>query len=346
MGITVVTSTALNAASANPASALTGETSAAGEFASLLVQQLSGTIPLASTTSNLDLTGNPKVAVGKEDERDTVAGTEDATVTGDATAITPFLLPGVSSLPTARPAALADSGRPIAASTATATAQPAIASPESTPDPSRAVPEFAGAQTAPNTGNNGTESAKFAASPMQTADNASSVAAMASQASASGQVPALAERSTHPTAPTPSTPVSDRSWGKDFGESVMWMSRHQVQTAQINLNPPQLGPVQVTLNVVGDQATAVFASPHAEVRQAITDAMPQLREMLAGAGINLGQANVGAQLQQQAQQNAHQASGSGRFASDNAILQGTSAVEDASSPSLVSRGRGLVDLFA
>jgi hypothetical protein len=71
-----------------------------------------------------------------------------------------------------------------------------------------------------------------------------------------------------------STPLHAEAWPQQFGEKVVWMAKNDQQTAQININPPQLGPVQITLSLSGDQATAVFASPHAEVRQAIESSLP------------------------------------------------------------------------
>ncbi|MGT2489684.1 flagellar hook-length control protein FliK [Cupriavidus basilensis] len=40
-------------------------------------------------------------------------------------------------------------------------------------------------------------------------------------------------------------------------------------TAELQLNPPDLGPLKVVLNVVNDQAQAQFVSPHAAVRAAV-----------------------------------------------------------------------------
>lgn len=140
------------------------------------------------------------------------------------------------------------------------------------------------------------------------------------------------------------TPLNDSRWSQDFGDKIVWMARHDRQSAQININPPQLGPVQITLDIRGDQATALFVSAHGEVRQAIESAMPQLREMLSGAGINLGQANVGAQFARQ-DGGGQQPSDSSRFSDDNAILHGDSS-QGASAPVAIQRGRGMVDLFA
>lgn len=344
MGITVVSSAAVNAVSTTPAASTAGEAAPAGDFAALLVQQLLGTAPIPATDT---LAGTRQETPGKDEERDAASVATDTPLTGDVTAITPFLPPGLEPRPAAQPAVQAAPGLAIA-QIATALIDQQAGNPmEAPPNLPLATPASTAPEILPAGGNGAAESAKFAASLPTAGDSAGNIAALAGQAAAATQQPARAEPSAaHAAPPNPHTPVSDPAWGGDFGDSVVWMSRNNLQSAQINLNPPHLGPVQITLNVVGDQATAVFASPHAEVRQAISDALPQLRDMLAGSGINLGQANVGAQLQQQAQQNAPQTSGGGRFADDNAILQGISAVGEASRPSPVNRGRGLVDLFA
>lgn len=143
-----------------------------------------------------------------------------------------------------------------------------------------------------------------------------------------------------------STPLHSANWNQDFSEKIVWLAKNDQQSAQININPPQLGPVQITLQINGDQASAVFASPHAEVRQAIENSLPQLKEMLSAAGINLGQSDVGANLAQQNRDTPFQAPNENRSASENAILpaSGNSLESTASQP--IQRGRGLVDLFA
>jgi flagellar hook-length control protein FliK len=127
---------------------------------------------------------------------------------------------------------------------------------------------------------------------------------------------------------------------------MVWLARNEQQSAQISITPPQLGPIQITLNLNGDQASAVFASPHAEVRQAIQDALPQLRDMLSAAGINLGQANVGSQMAQQGREFSEQFAAGNRSGGETAILPADdqAAVHSAGLP--LQRGRGMVDLFA
>ena len=100
--------------------------------------------------------------------------------------------------------------------------------------------------------------------------------------------------------------VGQPKWGNEFAQKIVWMGNQQQQVAEIHLNPANLGPVEVMLSITQDQATAQFVSPHASVREAIQDALPRLKEMLADNGIQLGNVTVGAEsFQQRNHQQAH-----------------------------------------
>jgi flagellar hook-length control protein FliK len=104
------------------------------------------------------------------------------------------------------------------------------------------------------------------------------------------------------------TPVmSSSAWAQEFGEKIVWMARSGQQSAQLSLNPAHLGPLSITLNLEADKASATFAVATQEVRQAIEDAMPRLREMLAAAGVALGETSVGTQTRQEWQAAEQQA---------------------------------------
>lgn len=142
------------------------------------------------------------------------------------------------------------------------------------------------------------------------------------------------------------THLRESSWSQQFGEKIVWLAKNDQQSAQININPPELGPVQITLNLSGDQAKVTFASPHMEVRQAIENSLPQLKEMLSSAGINLGQTNVGANLAQQNPDNPYQNANGKHLADENAILPANDKALNVTTSSVLQKGRGLVDLFA
>lgn len=137
--------------------------------------------------------------------------------------------------------------------------------------------------------------------------------------------------------------VGSPDWSQALGQKVVWMVQGAQQTATLILNPPDLGPMQVTLNVSNNQATANFTAHQPEVRHALEAAMPRLREMLNEAGIQLGQSSVsaGTSSQQNAfseqRQNARQASQNGN-AADPAI--------HVSHVPVSSAGTGIVDTFA
>jgi flagellar hook-length control protein FliK len=139
------------------------------------------------------------------------------------------------------------------------------------------------------------------------------------------------------------TPVTQRNWGDEFGQKITWIASSKEQSAELHLNPPQLGPMDVVLKVSGDQATALFTSPHAAVREAIEQAMPRLREMLADSGIMLGNATVSDQSSRQAQEGR----GEGRTTRrDKNAENDSSAMNLSARVSPIRQHNGIVDTFA
>jgi flagellar hook-length control protein FliK len=88
------------------------------------------------------------------------------------------------------------------------------------------------------------------------------------------------------------TPVGKSGWADEFSQKIIWMSTQQKQTAELRLNPPDLGPINVVLKISDNQVTAQFTSPHSAVRDAVENALPKLREILADNNIMLGNATV------------------------------------------------------
>lgn len=140
------------------------------------------------------------------------------------------------------------------------------------------------------------------------------------------------------------TPVRDRAWGAEFAQKVVWLASNDKQSAQLTLNPPQMGPIEISLNLNKDTATAVFVSPNAEIRDAIETALPKLREMLAGVGIELGQANVSSESFRQQNTPEEGSGGTNRWRDDTAILAADTGGSTRSTSKL--GGLGLVDTFA
>ena len=91
------------------------------------------------------------------------------------------------------------------------------------------------------------------------------------------------------------TPLGQAGWHEEVGQRLTWMVGNDSHRADLVLNPPELGRVEVSLSVSGDKASAVFASPNPAVREALEASMGRLREVLADAGVTLGQTHVGSE---------------------------------------------------
>ncbi|MCL2523663.1 MAG: flagellar hook-length control protein FliK [Betaproteobacteria bacterium] len=323
-----------------------GEDAAAGGFAALLSGELLSQIGLIAGIGATD----PNAAVtGKTSDKPTPE--DDA-----AAALLASLFGASAGLPPENPAAttvttsIADA--PVSADLPAA---PVIASDR------RAPPELPAAKTLPQ-GTGGTveklaDNGKDAAAMRAPAANiAGATPAGETPTAVSGQIAAASAHAATTVAHAAQTvgapqqsvaaPLHSPVWPREFGDKIVWLARNEQQTAQLNINPPQLGPVQITLKLSGEQASIAFASPHAEVRQAIESAMPQLKDMLSSAGINLGQTNVGANLHQPRGDTAFAAADGTRLADENAILPANEKGAGTGGTAVLQRGRGLVDLFA
>ncbi len=181
----------------------------------------------------------------------------------------------------------ADTGRklPQLAAAAAATAMPALGANAATVE--RAADSFAGL--------------------LATADGSSaSLGAVPNQLSASLSAPPSDPRAVSTQV---ATPFGRPEWTGALSERVSWLVGQRLQSAEIQINPPQLGPVEVRISIQNDQATLMFASGHSVVREAIQAALPRLNEMLAQSGIALGQTSVGAESFAGQQQGFRQSGG-------------------------------------
>lgn len=137
------------------------------------------------------------------------------------------------------------------------------------------------------------------------------------------------------------TPVTHDSWGNEFNQKITWLATQNEQSAELHLNPPNLGPLNVVLKVSGDQATAMFTSPHAAVREAVEQALPRLREMMADNGITLGNAMVSDQSPKE-----HQKGGGNSFGRAGGFMPADSGIQAGGTVAPVHRHQGMVDTFA
>ena len=94
-------------------------------------------------------------------------------------------------------------------------------------------------------------------------------------------------------------PVSQGAWAEKVNDKIVWLANQKIQFAEIHLNPQDLGPMEVKINVQNDQATVTFNSQHQGVRELLELNVNRLREMMSENGVDLAHVDVSDQSSQQ-----------------------------------------------
>jgi hypothetical protein len=174
-------------------------------------------------------------------------------------------------------------------------------------------------------------------------------------AAAPGPATATASASGQPSTAVDS-PVGSPAFAAEAGYRIAVLVRDGIETAQLQLNPAELGPVTVHIVVEGLTAQVHLTADHAETRQALEASMPQLAGNLRESGLTLTGGGVSEQAPRQ--QAGAQDGGSDRGARNRPGGDGGSGAgsRDGSgsgdgqrpgpAPRRVSGARGVVDLVA
>jgi flagellar hook-length control protein FliK len=108
------------------------------------------------------------------------------------------------------------------------------------------------------------------------------------------QLTATANADAAGAASAPSLNVNARVDAPEFGQGiadrVSWMIDNNLSGAKLQVNPPQLGPIEVRIAILGDHAQVWLTSHSAVARDALEASSPRLRDMLGAQGF--GQVSV------------------------------------------------------
>ncbi|WP_076026098.1 flagellar hook-length control protein FliK [Alteromonas abrolhosensis] len=137
---------------------------------------------------------------------------------------------------------------------------------------------------------------------------------------------------------------------QQLGEKIRWMVNARNTMAEIRLDPPELGSMQVRVNVAGDAASVSFVVQSQQAKEALADAMPKLRDMLSEQGIELGDAQVrkdnssGQDNGQQLAGDSHQGQGAGNRGENDGLddTDGMRVIEQ----SISRADKGGIDFYA
>jgi len=155
--------------------------------------------------------------------------------------------------------------------------------------------------------------------------------------SAQSQVAALQHSFAAAAAPqiAIATPVTSPAWSHEFAERLGQVVMTGADRAEFRVHPADMGPVNVSITMSADQASVTITAAHGATRDALEQALPQLRDLLANQGITLGQASVQSENRPQEQSAP---------ARDMASSVDKSA--PVAAPVRLVRLNGLVDVFA
>ncbi|AOK18055.1 flagellar hook-length control protein [Burkholderia cepacia] len=175
---------------------------------------------------------------------------------------------------------------------------------------------------------------------------AAATAAAQANAPVAAAANGIAAANAHVLAPHVGTP----DWTDALSQKVVFLSNAHQQSAELTLNPPDLGPLQVVLRVADNHAHALFVSQHAQVRDAVEAALPKLREAMESGGLGLGSATVSDGGFASQQQNPQPSFAGGQSARrGGGAPSGADATLDAAQPAATvatASRAGLVDTFA
>jgi flagellar hook-length control protein FliK len=176
----------------------------------------------------------------------------------------------------------------------------------------------------------------------RTPDGAGFAAALAAAVSSSAPAPAA------PTAEAAiAAPPGSPAFAGEIAAQVSTFVRDGVQEAQLHLNPAEMGPVEVRIQLEGDAARVVLAAEQAPTRQWLEQALPTLAGSLREAGLTLAGGGVferapGGDLGN-GSGNGSGTPGQGRGSADG-TADGTRVAD--SPRAAAPRRRGVVDLVA
>lgn len=127
------------------------------------------------------------------------------------------------------------------------------------------------------------------------------------------------------------------NWSAQVAERSAHLAFQNIQSAQLQLDPPELGPLSVKIHMHQDQAVVQFVTSNAQVKEALDGAMNRLRELLQEQGIDLLEADVRDESQSQERERHAAAERNRDF--------GESALGDAETPKTVIEVSSGIDYF-
>ena len=148
-----------------------------------------------------------------------------------------------------------------------------------------------------------------------------------------------------PMVPGQPVQMQQSGWSEAVVDRVMWLSSQNLKSAEIQLDPAELGRMEVRIDMTKDQTQVTFMSPHAHVRDALEGQMQRLRDSFAQQGMTMD-VNVSDQSRgwqgESGGDSRNRGVGGALAAGEEEATQGTMEI----SAGRAGGDRGLVDYYA
>ncbi|MGM0767135.1 MAG: flagellar hook-length control protein FliK [Pseudomonadota bacterium] len=142
-------------------------------------------------------------------------------------------------------------------------------------------------------------------------------------------------------------PVGHAEWGDKLVGKLTWLTANKLSVAEIHLTPPDMGPMEVRVQVQQEQANITVHAANPAVRDQLELHSHRLRDMLSEHGLSLEQFDVADSPQQQADgQEAGGEGGRSGEAPESELAEIDGDELDGASGALDLTWKGEVDTFA
>ncbi len=143
------------------------------------------------------------------------------------------------------------------------------------------------------------------------------------------------------TLPKLDAPVGSAAFSQGVADRVSYMMDKHLGSATLQVSPPQLGPIDIRIDVQNGHAQVWLSANSAVTRDALASSSPQLREMLGNQGF--GQVSVDVS-QRSFQDNAGQSQSFGQAQTYD--WNSVSSAAGSAAASVVPRATGALDAYA
>ena len=144
-------------------------------------------------------------------------------------------------------------------------------------------------------------------------------------------------------------PVGADEWGEKVMGKLAWLTASQMSVAEIHITPPDMGPLEVRVQVQNDQAAVTVHATTPAVREQLELHGHRLRDMLNEQGLSLAGFDVSDSPGREAMDQQGEGDSSGDGGSGQGVI---AASEETADQDMVETGeldlswKGQLDLYA